>query len=66
MTARQGGNEQGERILIREHHDRGAGFSHDEGNVRKAIRKFNENPVRKTNLAKLEAMLVSRDWYHFD
>ena|SRR6478672_7158383 len=33
-----------------------------EGNVTRAIRKVNENPVRKSNLAKLEAMLVSRDW----
>lgn len=32
-----------------------------EGNVTRAIRKVNENPIRKTNLAKLEAMLVSRD-----
>ena len=32
-----------------------------EGNVTRAIRRVNGNPVRKTKLAKLEAMLVSRD-----
>jgi hypothetical protein len=32
-----------------------------EGNVTRAIRRVNEHPARRTNLAKLEAMLVSRD-----
>jgi hypothetical protein len=36
------------------------GMGHD-GNVTRAIRRVNEHPVRKINLAKLEAMLVSRD-----
>ena len=36
------------------------GMGHD-GNVTRAIRRVNEHPVRKIKLAKLEAMLVSRD-----
>ena len=36
------------------------GMGH-EGNVTRAIRRVNEHPVRQVNLAKLEAMLVSRD-----
>jgi hypothetical protein len=32
-----------------------------EGGVTRAIRRVNENPTRKINLEKLEAMLVSRD-----
>ena len=36
------------------------GMGH-EGNVTRAIRRVNEHPVRKINLARLEAMLVSRD-----
>jgi len=36
------------------------GMGH-EGNVTRAIRRVNEHPIRKINLAKLEAMLVSRD-----
>ncbi len=36
------------------------GMGH-EVNVTRAIRQMNESPVRKTNLTKLEAMLVSRD-----
>ncbi len=36
------------------------GMGH-EGSVTRAIRRVNENPVRKINLANLEAMLVSRD-----
>ena len=32
-----------------------------EGNVTQAIRRMNEHPVRQLKLAKLEAMLVSRD-----
>ncbi|NQW99393.1 hypothetical protein HQ447_01950 [bacterium] len=36
------------------------GMGHD-GNVTRAIRQVNEHPVRKSNLSKLEAMLVSRD-----
>lgn len=36
------------------------GMGH-EGNVTRAIRRVNEHPVRKSNLANLEAMLVSRD-----
>jgi len=32
-----------------------------EGNVTRAIRRVNGHPVRRKNLAKLEAMLVSRD-----
>ncbi len=32
-----------------------------EGNVTRAIRWVNQHPTRKTNLVKLEAMLVSRD-----
>ena len=38
----------------------GLGMGH-EGNVTRAIRRVNEHPIRKSNLAKLEAMLVSRD-----
>lgn len=36
------------------------GKGHD-GSVTRAIRRVSENPVRKINLANLEAMLVSRD-----
>jgi len=36
------------------------GMGH-EGNVTRALRRVNENPVRQTNLSRLEAMLVSRD-----
>ena len=36
------------------------GMGH-EGNVTRAIRRVNEHPVRKIKLARLEAMLVSRD-----
>ncbi|MEO5713040.1 MAG: transposase [Luteolibacter sp.] len=36
------------------------GMGH-EGNVTRALRRFKENPVRQTNLLRLEVMLVSRD-----
>lgn len=36
-----------------------------EGNVTRAIRRVYDHSVRRKNLAKLEAMLVSRDWPYF-
>jgi putative transposase len=40
------------------------GMGH-EGNVTRAIRRVNEYPAWKSRFADLEALLVSRDWYHF-
>jgi len=37
-----------------------------EGNVTRAIRRVYAHQARKSNLAELESMLVSRDWYPSD